>query len=506
MDVGSASILPHPHRVRPLGSRLLDNSMSLREVPGALGILGSLPDQLLVAILGLLSAGDLAKCASASRAMRVLSLFEDLWKACVLEEISDTERLQYHPRGWYCTYLLRQHQSSGHSSPPFFATIRPPERCYYSDVLFAPWQCGTAAIPPRWSRYQNITRLASSELSVADFACRFEAPGVPVILTGIVDRWPAFDKWSEPQLRARFGNRAGFHVGGHTMGLDDFLDYCETNHDEQPLYLFDKRFGETSALAVDGQPSASGSGSVDGGLAADYRVPAYFEEARDLFSALPPPHRPDHRWLIAGGTRSGSSWHVDPNATSAWNACVRGRKKWILCPPGKPPPGVDASSDGITVMSPISLYEWFRVFYSSLTQLRKEAAAGEVVALEATVEAGELLFVPSGWWHCCLNLEPSIAITQNYAPVSSAQRILRYFRSGGAEGLHVSGIPLAARPTMADAFERVVLQQCPEALQTKADDERPVEGAKPKPHAVEAAFGLMGTPEEQGTGFAFGFG
>ena len=45
---------------------------------------------------------------------------------------------------------------------------------------------------------------------------------------------------------------------------------------------------------------------------------------------------------------------------------------------------------------------------------------GEVVALEATVEAGEVLFVPSGWWHCCLNLEPSIAITQNYAPRSSA--------------------------------------------------------------------------------------
>jgi len=41
------------------------------------------------------------------------------------------------------------------------------------------------------------------------------------------------------------------------------------------------------------------------------------------------------RWLIVGPARSGSSFHVDPNCTSAWNAVVRGSKKWIMFPPGK---------------------------------------------------------------------------------------------------------------------------------------------------------------------------
>lgn len=41
------------------------------------------------------------------------------------------------------------------------------------------------------------------------------------------------------------------------------------------------------------------------------------------------------RWLIIGPHRSGSSFHVDPNATCAWNAVVSGAKKWILFPPGR---------------------------------------------------------------------------------------------------------------------------------------------------------------------------
>lgn len=66
-------------------------------------------------------------------------------------------------------------------------------------------------------------------------------------------------------------------------------------------------------------------------------VPKHFGE--DLFSVLED-IRPSYRWLIVGPEKSGSTWHKDPNATSAWNALIEGEKRWIMTPPEFPPPGV----------------------------------------------------------------------------------------------------------------------------------------------------------------------
>ncbi|CAK7338922.1 unnamed protein product [Dovyalis caffra] len=79
------------------------------------------------------------------------------------------------------------------------------------------------------------------------------------------------------------------------------------------------------------------------------------------------------RWIIIGPAGSGSSFYIDPNSTSAWNAVVKGSKKWVLFHPDVIP----------------SVY------------------------IRARMNS-EVIFMPNGWWHLVINLEESIAITRNY--------------------------------------------------------------------------------------------
>ena len=92
--------------------------------------------------------------------------------------------------------------------------------------------------------------------------------------------------------------------------VESFFQYMANQSDDMPLYLFDKDFAKRCPE-----------------LTKDYSVPQPFAE--DLFSVLGD-SRPDYRWLIIGPARSGSSFHIDPNSTSAWNAAIRGRKKWCV--------------------------------------------------------------------------------------------------------------------------------------------------------------------------------
>lgn len=149
-------------------------------------------------------------------------------------------------------------------------------------------------------------------------------------------------------------------------------------------------------------------------MASAYTVPEYFEE--DLFKLLGD-KRPDYRWLIIGPRKSGSTFHKDPNATSAWNATIIGSKKWILLPPHVTPPGVFPSQDGSEVVTPASLIEWFIHFYDQLPR-----SAG---VIECVTRPGDVIFVPSGWWHTAINLEPvNVAITQNYVSEATVDAVL----------------------------------------------------------------------------------
>ncbi len=264
---------------------------------------------------------------------------------------------------------------------------------FYSDELYQPWYCAAAVLANEdlWSGEYNIAREDGRVLTIEQFIERYATPCKPVVITNVVDTWPVWTQglWTSEQLRK--GSSEGsasanasadektttstpsmdgeddlesikaalisgnlnstilkpgqtipgtcgsteYACGIVDMTIDKYLTYAErVTHEESPLYLFDKKFGEKSPH-----------------LLSHYRVPEYF--SRDFYSWLPEtvPIKPSFRWWLIGPAKSGSSFHKDPLYTHAWNGLVSGRKKWIMYPPHITPPGVLTSPDHLEVSS-----------------------------------------------------------------------------------------------------------------------------------------------------------
>ena len=239
----------------------------------------------------------------------------------------------------------------------------------------------------------------------------------PFILTDPVKQWSIYKQWSIDYLEQTYGDII-FRAEAVTWPLSTYAAYMRDCHDETPMYLFDRRFVEKMNLIVNTASVEQGPSAVEKQDAMpDYDPPSCFHP--DYFSVLGP-HRPDHRWLILGPARSGSTFHKDPNGTSAWNAVIRGTKYWIMfpstiCSNGKygtkelpPPPGVYPSADGAHITTPFSIPEWLLNYH--------EAARATPGCMEGICHEGEVLHVPSGWYHLVLNLDPAVAVTQNFVP------------------------------------------------------------------------------------------
>lgn len=116
----------------------------------------------------------------------------------------------------------------------------------------------------------------------------------PFIMTDVITKWPAFTKWTIPYLLSQFSSSdATFQIESVEWSFPTYVEYMSSNRDESPLYLFDKDFAT--------KRTASGVA-----LEEDYSVPETFKE--DLFTLLGKA-RPEHRWLIVGPKRSGSTFH-----------------------------------------------------------------------------------------------------------------------------------------------------------------------------------------------------
>lgn len=370
---------PHAYGVQSGGNRFLNGKDKDQASTESTKILQSiLTDEQWITVLEWLPGKDLARLSVASRYFYVIAHTPELWRDLVLAQNQTLTTIEPTWKDSFVSQISSKYASHRPLSIPGI----------FSDYLFRQHVCRSFSIPETWLQGfdSNLPQVEASNVPTEMFLKSFEEPNTPLLVKGGSLSWEAFRKWnvdsycqSETEGRS-FRTTSGMAPRSANFTWSAYRKYCQSSLlEEGPLYLFDR-----TAL----QPGSAMH--KDFMMDLKKTCPYWDPDApfHDHFGLIGQGRRPDHTWLIAGPKRSGSVFHVDPNATHAWNAAITGRKRWIFYPPGYTPPGVHPSPDKDEVALPLSIGEWLCSFWAE--HLKRPER------LECTAMPGDIVFVPHG--------------------------------------------------------------------------------------------------------------
>ncbi|KAK1930177.1 F-box protein [Phytophthora citrophthora] len=370
-------------------------------------------------------------------------------------------------------------------------------RGFGSDFLYRRWcrchmELGDTYVLPSEEQDPTIRRLQKIDIQDLTFKDFYELltvvitarqySRVPFIIKNAIGNWKASTEWTVEKLIEKFPSDVKHRITHNLdvmsssptmeMSFADFFHYATNQHDETPLYIFDARFGEKMPamledyavndlkvfkedfLSVIVSPEEK-EGKEESKKAVKLEAGGKKVRKDKKKKHSPGSSRPDFRWIVIGPQRTGAPWHQDPARTSAWNSLVKGRKRWAIYPPDSPPPGVNVGKNGErgSGLDMPSLM-WYLHVYPTLTPDQKP--------LEIIQEEGETIYVPNGWWHLVLNLDLTIAVTQNFVDSHNAVMFMKdLLNDGQDEALEMFQYTL--RTTRPETFDIFRLIQIPRA-------------------------------------------
>ncbi|XP_064641913.1 uncharacterized protein LOC135496484 [Lineus longissimus] len=272
----------------------------------------------------------------------------------------------------------------------------------------------------------------------------------PVVVTDVVPKWAAFH-WSKEfftkyygkdrtTMKAVSGDLA--RAEGLALPLELFAQHSHEGKPHTWTYIQDELFIPT-------RPHLK----KDIGEAV-YLMQDYYEE-------FPEPIRPWNAMLLWGTAYSRSALHIDPYNWTGTNAVLKGIKRWKLYPPVQDEHMYlyenrlsNFPLDCFKYNSPVDAFD--------PESVAKYPKFKNTKAIMFDQHPGELLIIPTGWFHQAYNVEETIAISSQVMNDNNYKIILEeIFKAGN--------LPRKSLPPNFYSLSplhqvRVVMQQIPRKI------------------------------------------
>ncbi|KAK4257042.1 hypothetical protein QN277_006686 [Acacia crassicarpa] len=274
----------------------------------------------------------------------------------------------------------------------------------------------------------QVEKVNGKELTYGEFVNRYMEKNCPVVLTGLMDDWRACKDWvtvnGQPNLQFFSSHFGSSKVQVADCGTREFTDQ---KREEMRVSDFISRWLEGSPVQPNTENhDSNGHGSVlylkDWHFVKEYPeylayiTPVFFRDDwlnfyLDYYKMHTDPDSyqqnseiccSDYRFVYMGAKGSWTPLHADVFRSYSWSANVCGKKRWLFLAPQQSHLVFDRNVKSCV--------------YDILAEVSESKFPGfkKTIWLECTQEAGEIIFVPSGWYHQVHNLEDAISINHNW--------------------------------------------------------------------------------------------
>jgi hypothetical protein len=234
------------------------------------------------------------------------------------------------------------------------------------------------------SRTGGVERV--SQLSGQDFLDFYYALSRPVVICGALRDWPAVERWTPDYLAEAVGG-AEIEFQGDRNSSPDFELYPDRHKRQMPFNRFisqirDTGFGNDAYITAHNEASNRAAFAP---LEADLeQLPEYLAPG------------PGAMWIGPGGTFTPLHFEL----ANLLAAQVVGSKRFVLLPPSE----TQRLYNNRHTLSAVR-------DITDEDQLAEYPLAARAETFEVDLEAGDLLFVPIGWWQQETALDFSVTLT-----------------------------------------------------------------------------------------------